>query len=270
MLSAARCASQVLVMLMFWCTSAIAVSPISILPSTHVLSLMVKEVTGDKHEPLLSTNVSPHDFSLKPSHVRRLQKAELVVWFGPAIEPYLAKVMRQIPDDKQLIINQDLSASNYGGHPWTSPGYLLQGMQQLRQYTGQAWNSQEWVQQMIQLKVELAASTRDMSQKNQGYLVYHDGISAFETYFGLTHLASFTNADDQPPGAQQLAIIAQLDKDDKVACILMDHEAQPKLVNAVIKSSVERIQIDILATKSHSLLVYLTRLQKALLGCGHR
>ena len=133
-----------------------------------------------------------------------------------------------------------------------------------------ALNGYPEVSEATRIKVELAASTREMSQKNQGYLVYHDGISAFETYFGLTHLASFTNADDQPPGAQQLAIIAQLDKDDKVACILMDHEAQPKLVNAVIKSSVERIQIDILATKSHSLMAYLTRLQKAMLGCGHR
>lgn len=210
---------------------------------------MVKEVTGDKHEPLLSTNVSPHDFSLKPSHVRRLQKAELVVWFGPTIEPYLAKVMRQIPDDKQLIINQDLSASNYGGHPWTSPEYLLQGCSNWDNIRVKLGTAKSGCGRWPNSRLSLQPVPVTWAKKTKATWFYHDGISAFETYFGLAHLASFTNADDQPPGAQQLAIIAQLDKDNKVACILMDHEAQPKLVNAVIKSSVERIQIDILATK---------------------
>lgn len=268
MLSAVRFTSHLWVVLFFWCTSATASGHLSILPSTHVLSLVVTEVTGDMLEPLLPANVSPHDFSLRPSHIRRLQGAELVVWFGPAIEPYLAKVMAQIPDHKQLIINSGRSIPNDGVHPWTSPEYLLQGVQQLTQHLGKVWNSEMWQQQINQLKLQLEDKNQIMSQKNQGYLVYHDGISAFEEYFGLAHLASFTNADDQPPGAKQLAIIAQLGKDNKVACVLMDHEAQPKLVDAVLKPSVERIPIDILAANSHSLMAYFTSLQQALLTCG--
>jgi hypothetical protein len=48
----------------------------------------------------------------------------------------------------------------------------------------------------------------------------------------------------------------------------MDHEAQPKLVDAVLSPMVKRIKIDILAASSSSLLGYLTKLQQALLACA--
>ena len=176
--------------------------------------------------------------------------------------------MLQIPAHKQLILNQGRSVSSYGMHPWTSPKYLLQGMQQLSQYLGKGWNETVWLQQIDELKLDLVTNTRAMSERNQGYVVYHNGISAFESYFRLSHLATFTDADDQPPGAKQLAVIDQLAKNNQVACVLMDHEAQPKLVDAVLGSGVRRIKIDILAANSSSLMGYLTKLKQALLRCG--
>ena len=263
-----RFISQMWLLCAFWFVSAIASAAVTVLPSTQALSLIIKEVTEDSHAPLLPANVSPHDFSLKPSHIRRLQAADLVVWLGPRLEPYLAKVMSHIADDKQLIINQGQLALGYGEHPWTSPEYLLQGMQQLSQHMSKDWNSDIWVEQINELKIQLLAHQLKLNQNDQGYVVYHNGISGFEAYFGLTHLASFTDADDQPPGAKQLAIIGQLANEQKVACILIDHEVKPKLVDAVLKPGIKRVPIDILAANSSSLIGYITQLQLALISCG--
>ena len=268
MFLSARFISQMCLFCAFWWVSAIASAAVIVLPSTQALSLVVKEVTGDSYTPLLPANVSPHDFSLKPSHIRRLQAAELVVWLGPKLEPYLAKVMMHIPDTKQLIINQGRLALEYGEHPWTSPEYLLQGLQQLSQHLDKQWSSDAWQQEMNRLHQQVLSHSRTLREKEQGYVVYHDGISGFEAYFGITHLAKFTNADDQPPGAKQLAIIAQLANDKKVACILVDHEVKPKLVDAVLKPSIKRVPIDILAANSASLVGFITQLQQALLSCG--
>jgi zinc transport system substrate-binding protein len=263
-----RFVSQMCMFCAFWCVGAIASASVSVLPSTQALSLAVIEVTGEVYPPLLPANVSPHDFSLRPSHIRRLQEAELVVWLGPELEPYLAKVMAQVPGHKQLIINQGLLSSDYGQHPWTSPEYLLQGMRQLSLHLGKAWNSGSWLKTISELQQQLLVHTVELNQNNQGYVVYHDGLGGFEAYFGLKHLASFTGADDQPPGAKRLAAIAQLAKEGKVACILIDHEVKPKLVDAVLDANVERISIDILAANSHTLIGYITELQRALLSCG--
>jgi len=268
MFLSARFISQMCLFCTLWWVSAIASAAVIVLPSTQALSLVVKEVTGDTYAPLLPANVSPHDFSLKPSHIRRLQAAELVVWLGPELEPYLAKVMSQVPDHKQFIINQGRLSSDYGQHPWTSPEYLLQGMEQLSLHMGKVWNSDTWRKQINELTQQLLVHTFKLKQNNQGYLIYHDGLGGFEAYFGLKHLASFTGADDQPPGARRLAAIAQLAKEGKVGCILIDHEVKPKLVDAVLEASVERISVDILAANSDTLIGYVTELQRALLSCG--
>jgi len=49
---------------------------------------------------------------------------------------------------------------------------------------------------------------------------------------------------------------------------LIDHEVKPKLVNAILDASIERISIDILAASSDTLIGYVTKLQQALLSCG--
>jgi len=245
-----------------------------VLPSTQAVALMVAEASGPLNQPLLPANVSPHDFSLKPSHIRRLHSAELVVWLGPELEPYLAKAMSQIPAHKQLIIINGGSNSGktdgYGQHPWTSPEYLLQGITQLSQHLDTQWDSALWAETIGRLQTQLAAHMQNLSQKGQGYLVYHDGLDGFEGYFGLAHLASFTGSDDQAPGAKRLAAIAQLAQEDKVACILVDHEVKHKLINVVLGSEIKRIPIDILAANSDSLTDYIIALQQALLECSSR
>ena len=79
MLVSARFISQMWLTCALLSVSAIASAAVTVLPSTQALSLVIKEVTRETYVPLLPANVSPHDFNLKPSHIRRLQKAELVV-----------------------------------------------------------------------------------------------------------------------------------------------------------------------------------------------
>jgi zinc transport system substrate-binding protein len=251
-------------------TASNALATASILPSTQALALLVKEISGQVNQPLLPANVSPHDFSLKPSHIRRLHSAELVVWLGPELEPYLAKTMARIPAHQQLIISNGGSGVgvSYGQHPWTSPAYLLQGVNQLSQRLDIKRDNAAWLEAMERLQLELTQHLQMLNHKGQGYLIYHDGLDGFESHFGLTHLASFTGADDQAPGAKRLASIAEFEKTGRVACILVDHEVKHKLVDAVLGPDVKRIQIDILAANSASLTEYLTALQQALLSCG--
>ena len=56
---------------------------------------IVEDVAGEQHivEQLVSGQVSPHDFVLKPSDVRRVQKADLIIWLGPDATPALAKLL---------------------------------------------------------------------------------------------------------------------------------------------------------------------------------
>lgn len=103
-----------------------------------------KEITKEALLPLVPANASPHNFSLKLSHIRRIQKAQLVIWLGPELEPYLAKVMSRIPSHKQFIINNEGLPLGYGLHPWTNPEYLVKGMLALSQHMDIPWDSTAW------------------------------------------------------------------------------------------------------------------------------
>ena len=46
---------------------------------------------GHRHQVLLPDGASEHDYSLRPSDVKRLQNADLVVWIGPEMEAFMDK-----------------------------------------------------------------------------------------------------------------------------------------------------------------------------------
>ncbi len=57
-------------------------------------------------EVLLPDGASEHDYSLRPSDVKRLQNADLVVWVGPEMEAFMQKPVSKLPEAKQVTIAQ--------------------------------------------------------------------------------------------------------------------------------------------------------------------
>lgn len=62
------------------------------LPPVHAL---VAQVMGDTGSPtlLLDRGADPHNFALRPSRAASLQEADLVVWVGPEMTPWLARAL---------------------------------------------------------------------------------------------------------------------------------------------------------------------------------
>jgi zinc transport system substrate-binding protein len=62
------------------------------IPPVHAL---VAQVMGDLGQPvlLLERGANAHDFQLKPSQIAALSEADLVVWIGPAMTPWLDRAL---------------------------------------------------------------------------------------------------------------------------------------------------------------------------------
>ncbi len=76
----------------------------SLKPLGFIASAIADGVTDT--QVLLPDGASEHDYSLRPSDVKRLQGADLVVWVGPKMEAFMEKSVRNIPDNKQVTIAQ--------------------------------------------------------------------------------------------------------------------------------------------------------------------
>ncbi|MBD5734436.1 metal ABC transporter solute-binding protein, Zn/Mn family, partial [Citrobacter freundii] len=76
----------------------------SLKPLGFIASAIADGVTDT--EVLLPDGASEHDYSLRPSDVKRLQGADLVVWIGPEMEAFMEKSVKNIPNAKLVTIAQ--------------------------------------------------------------------------------------------------------------------------------------------------------------------
>jgi zinc transport system substrate-binding protein len=80
----------------------------------HSLVAMVMEGVGEP-ELLIPAALSVHEYALKPSDVRKVAQADLVVWIGESLESYLVKPL-QTEDvaNLELIDAEGIDAHSYG------------------------------------------------------------------------------------------------------------------------------------------------------------
>ena len=98
--------------------------------SIHPVQLIAAAITADVTEPqqLVPSGASPHNYSLKPSDMRRLSQSDLVIRIGSELEPFLDKPLKvtgvthldllEIPDLKLEYFEEDEhdSHDNEAGH----------------------------------------------------------------------------------------------------------------------------------------------------------
>lgn len=73
-------------------------------PLGFIASAIADGVTDTR--VLLPDGASEHDYSLRPSDVKRLQNADLVVWIGPEMEAFMDKSTQSIAEQKKVTIAQ--------------------------------------------------------------------------------------------------------------------------------------------------------------------
>ncbi|MFB2865194.1 zinc ABC transporter substrate-binding protein ZnuA [Aeromonas sp. MdU4] len=78
---------------------SLPVRALEVLTTIKPLGFIAAAITDGVSEPkvLLPAGASPHDFSLRPSDVRKIGEADLVVWVGPELEGFMAKPLANHP-----------------------------------------------------------------------------------------------------------------------------------------------------------------------------
>ena len=73
-------------------------APLTIVVSIKPIKLLMQSFIGEHAQviQLIPDGLSPHDFQLKLSDLRKIKNSDFVIWLGPSAEPYLVKVFHQI------------------------------------------------------------------------------------------------------------------------------------------------------------------------------
>jgi zinc transport system substrate-binding protein len=246
---------NLLFVLMFLALPSWATSP-NILVSIKPLQLIISSLSeGELNvDYLVSPNVSPHDYALRPSDVRALRSAELVIWVGDELEPFLSKPLSQttamqltLLDIAGLdLIDGDTGHDHHEGHHHDVDPHIWLGPQEAS-LIATAITEQlvklmpedkaKLEQQLVAFKHKLGQTVSDINQQlepvqSQGYFVFHDGYSYFEREFALNRIGEFTINPQRRPGAKSLLHIRQQLEQGKAKCIF----AEPQFDGALLES----------------------------------
>lgn len=239
------------------------------LPPIHSL---VGQVMGDLGEPtlLLDQGANSHSFQLRPSQAASLADADLVVWVGPEMTPWLDRAMeglssapslpllaapgthqQEFPpeeghDEAQPEAGHDEEGHDHTGldpHAWLDPTnaklWLPLIAAELAKLDPEnaatyAANASAAVAEVDRLDAEL--STLLAPVKAKPFVVYHQAYGYFASHYGLTIAAAIAMGDAASPGAQHLAEV-QAVLTANPTCLFPEANHDPKLALQLAEAS---------------------------------
>lgn len=240
---------------------------VSIAP-IHSLVAGVMEGVGQP-ELLLRSGNSPHNYLLKPSQMRSLKQADVVIWVGENVEGFLTKTVAGLDLDTTIIELMEVEGiltlpsreggawktanahshhhhdhNSVDGHLWLDP---INAMRMVQVFVAQLSeidprnvavyqaNGQRLQQQLNALDQHLAQTLAPIRQ--MPYLVLHDAYQYFERRYQLSPAGAVMIDAGRKPGARRLKEIRQRANEHNVRCVFSEPQFQDKFLNVVTEKT---------------------------------
>ncbi len=200
--------------------------PLNIVTDIAPIRALSAAIAGPDISPdnLIPAAISPHDFVLKPSHMRQLAKADLIIWLGPRSTPALARPLARADVEKRLLTLNQLPGTlllslrapglfgyrpssitplaprpeNIDPHSWLAPDNLRLWARTIARRLSALDPDKTATYQgnLKQFLARLDKTERDIRQEFQPplkpFVQYHDSFQYFERGFGLLPLGAAT------------------------------------------------------------------------------
>ena len=276
-LSPRKCGLVLLLIINFLIPQANAAPNVVVsIPPVHSL---VSSVMKGVAEPtlLIPGGQSPHSYSLKPSAVRQLVNADLLVWISPEFELSLRKVVTQqrnlgelalieVPRMHVLHARQsniwqmdhatlhqsyhaepettDASAGVADMHLWLSADNALTIVSAVEQRLSvlDPPNAHIYHSNSLQVRDKINNTKLKIARSLQEikavpYVVFHDAYQYFEHEFDLNPVGTVTLSPERKPGVKTLLAIEQSIRSRDARCIFHEPQFEPRLLTRIAEDT---------------------------------
>ncbi|WP_440885117.1 zinc ABC transporter substrate-binding protein ZnuA [Vibrio campbellii] len=235
---------------------------VTVLTSIKPIQMIATELTEGVTKPdvLLQNNASPHDYALRPSDVKKVAAADLVIWYGHDLEPFLEKVVTdkgntltisQIPDLSLREFGSEHAHDHDGHNHGTHDPHFWLGIETVQQVANaiahklaeiDPEHAATYAENLNKFEVQLKATDAEIKQqltpvKDKGYFVFHDAYGYFEERYDLNQMGHFTVSPDRKPGAKTLIHIRKTLGAGDVACVFSEPQFTPAVIESVMRGS---------------------------------
>lgn len=265
-----------LIILFSLSTPALAVPRVltSIAPVYEITAAIMQGVGEPRL--LIDGNQTAHHFSFKPSHLRLIQQAHLLLWVDRNFEEGLQRIPEIMPPgNRHIELLRQIGIVSSDGHFWYSSELLQRSIEKITTAlieidndNADAYrrNADSLINQVKTWQVQLPAD-----RQNPFLVTDHEFLGHFEAYSGIGVLASIYNRFDDQAGIKNLNQLETKLQRYRPRCLLSLDRVVSKLANNLA----EKYQLEIIylssADNNHSnspaIIQRLQRLSDAIKRC---
>ncbi|GAL14493.1 zinc ABC transporter periplasmic-binding protein ZnuA [Vibrio astriarenae] len=233
---------------------------LEVLTSFKPIQLITLELTKGVTTPdvLMESNASPHDYAMRPSDAKKVQDADVIIWWGHDLETFMARMVEG--NERAITISEfehinfrefaDDHAHDGHDHGTTDPHFWL-GLSTTQAVAKEIVNQlvvvdpenratyeanyDGFVEELQKIKTEIGRELTPI--KDKGYFVFHDAYGYFEDEFGLNNLGYFTVSPERKPGAKTLIHIRTTLNEGQGKCVFSEPQFTPAVVKSVTRGT---------------------------------
>jgi zinc transport system substrate-binding protein len=234
------------------------------IPPLHSLTAGVMDGVG---APALIARsaASAHHHVLRPSEARALERAEIVIWIGAALEGFLAKPIQSLAGKAAIVTLLEtpglgLLAPRKSGlwtgdgarparrgepdtadpHIWLDPGNakIMVGAIGAALAAKDPANGARYGANVRALTRRLDALAAELGARlgpvrSVPFLVYHDSFQYFEKRFGLNARGAVARGPEQKPGPKRMLRLRAPIKAGRIGCLFADPGTPASLIHVL-------------------------------------
>lgn len=245
-----------LLVLLSSCQSSKNRKKMLLLTTIHPYELLLSQLVGDEFEvqSIIPANASPHTWSPKPTDLRSLIDASLILSNGLGLEKNLEKsfatrkndmlvVAKLIEDsiptlDEEEHHHEGEEEHHHEGtdpHLWTSPQLMIKLVSALEKELSQRFPNSSLVfsKNAETMRKELEAVVESVSMERNEYtdaglVTYHNSFGYFSQEFGIDYLGWVQFSPGQDPSPTELASLGETIKERKVKALFVEPQMDKK------------------------------------------
>ena len=238
----------------------------------HSLIANVMEGVGEP-SLIIEGSTSPHSFTLKPSHAKLLEEADIIFWVGEGIETFMERPLESIVKNAEVVEFMEIESINklkfreesifedhddhddhdghddhghahgeFDAHIWFDPMNAKEMVLEIAHELSHLDPANEDKYNVNAKATNLALDEMidDISQninKDAKFVVFHDAYQYFEERFGVRAAGALTLNTDVLPGAKQIDEIQDVIKDRGINCIFSEPQFNPKIISTIAQDT---------------------------------
>jgi len=245
-------------------------------------SLVAGVMAGLKSPTLLmSGEKSPHTQLLKPSEVRQINAAQVVVWVGPSYESALKRIIETPKIGQHIITLQEKSGmklypmrqgglwgshahghdddddssghdhceQDIDGHLWLDPENAKAIVRVIAQELSalDPEHQRDYMTNAQNVISRLDDLDRDLVEvlmpvRERSYVVYHDGTQYFDRHFKTRAIGVLIGDSHYGINAQHFLQISEYIRDQKVSCVFTEPQFPTDIISSLMDKTGTRIE----------------------------